>query len=74
MGAHAVASTKQGRCPITAIAVAKGIRWDPWIMGPTNTIMHKIEIINTWDGDVGQRWIRSQWDLLHAPHPWARVK
>eukprot|EP00973_Karenia_brevis_P062328 8668083-Karenia_brevis.AAC.1 len=45
MGANAVASTKQGRCPITAIAIAKGIRWDPWIMGPTNTIMHMIEII-----------------------------
>eukprot|EP00973_Karenia_brevis_P052366 7277184-Karenia_brevis.AAC.1 len=54
MGANAVASTKQGRCPITAIAVARGIRWDPWIIGPTNTILQMIEIINTWDGDVGQ--------------------
>eukprot|EP00973_Karenia_brevis_P002152 291286-Karenia_brevis.AAC.1 len=50
MGANAVASTKQGRCPITAIAVAKSIRWDPWSMGPTNTIMHMLEIISTWDG------------------------
>eukprot|EP00973_Karenia_brevis_P085812 11903837-Karenia_brevis.AAC.1 len=40
MGANAVASEKQGRCPITAIAVAKGIRWDPWIIGPANTILH----------------------------------
>eukprot|EP00973_Karenia_brevis_P051915 7210936-Karenia_brevis.AAC.1 len=34
MGADAVESTEQGRCPITAITVAKGIKWDPWVMGP----------------------------------------
>eukprot|EP00973_Karenia_brevis_P008163 1105590-Karenia_brevis.AAC.1 len=34
MGADAVASTKQGRCLITAIIVAKGIKSDPWVMGP----------------------------------------
>eukprot|EP00973_Karenia_brevis_P017319 2375262-Karenia_brevis.AAC.2 len=34
MGADAVARTKQGRCHITAITVAKGIRWDPWVIGP----------------------------------------
>eukprot|EP00973_Karenia_brevis_P090641 12403533-Karenia_brevis.AAC.1 len=39
MGANAVASSKQGRCPITAIAVAKGIRRDPWVIGPANTIL-----------------------------------
>eukprot|EP00973_Karenia_brevis_P040677 5628171-Karenia_brevis.AAC.1 len=72
MGANAVATTKQGRCPIIAIKVDKGIRWDPWVMGPANTIMHMIEIINAWDGDVGKRWIKSFWDLAHAPHPWAR--
>eukprot|EP00973_Karenia_brevis_P030007 4136864-Karenia_brevis.AAC.2 len=72
MGAHAVASTKQGRCLIPAITVAKGIRWDPWIMGPTNTIVHMIEITNAWDGDVGRQWVKSQWDLTHAPNPWAR--
>eukprot|EP00973_Karenia_brevis_P024557 3386854-Karenia_brevis.AAC.1 len=60
MGAHAVASAKQGRCPITAITVAKGIRWDPWIIGPANTIMHVIQIINAWEGDVGRQWIKSQ--------------
>eukprot|EP00973_Karenia_brevis_P095427 12427265-Karenia_brevis.AAC.1 len=74
MGANAVASEKQGRCPITAITAAKGIRWDPWIMGPVNTIMHMIQIINAWDGEVGREWIKSLWDPRHAPHPWARVK
>eukprot|EP00973_Karenia_brevis_P090428 12402519-Karenia_brevis.AAC.1 len=48
MGANAVAGEKQGRCPITAITVAKGIRWDPWIIGPANTILHVIQIINAW--------------------------
>eukprot|EP00973_Karenia_brevis_P053784 7472138-Karenia_brevis.AAC.1 len=72
MGAHAVASEKQGRCQITAITVAKGIRWDPWIMGPVNTIMHVIQIISAWGGDAGRQWIKSHWDLKHASHPWAR--
>eukprot|EP00973_Karenia_brevis_P006447 877936-Karenia_brevis.AAC.1 len=72
MGADAVASTKQGSCPITAIAVAKGIKWDPWVLGPLNTIMHMIEIINAWDGDVGRQWITSQWDLNNATNSWAR--
>eukprot|EP00973_Karenia_brevis_P042442 5875788-Karenia_brevis.AAC.1 len=58
MGANAVAREKQGRCPTTAITVAKGIRGDPWDMGPVNTIMHVIQIINAWDGDVGRQWIK----------------
>eukprot|EP00973_Karenia_brevis_P035599 4909763-Karenia_brevis.AAC.1 len=61
MGAHAVASEKQGRRPITAITVAKGIRWDPWILSPVNTILHVLQIINAWDGDMGRQWIKSQW-------------
>eukprot|EP00973_Karenia_brevis_P015885 2174066-Karenia_brevis.AAC.1 len=54
MGADAVASTKQGRAPRTAITVAKGIKWDPSL-----SCMYRII---------------SQWDLDHAPNPWARVK
>eukprot|EP00973_Karenia_brevis_P017532 2404712-Karenia_brevis.AAC.1 len=74
MGADAVASTKQGRCPSTAITVAEGIRWDPCVIGPVNTIMQMISIVNSWDGHVGKEWITSQWDLNHSPNPWARVK
>eukprot|EP00973_Karenia_brevis_P016310 2233321-Karenia_brevis.AAC.1 len=74
MGADAVASTKQGRCPVTAITVAKGIRWDPFVIGPVNTIMQMIGIVNTWEGDVGREWITSQWDLDHSPKPWPTVK
>eukprot|EP00973_Karenia_brevis_P094596 12423271-Karenia_brevis.AAC.1 len=50
-GADAVASSKQGRCPITAVAVAKGPRWDPWVMGPTSTIMEMVGILLRWEGD-----------------------
>eukprot|EP00973_Karenia_brevis_P059236 8247510-Karenia_brevis.AAC.1 len=74
MGANAVASAEHGRCPITAIAVAKGIRWDPWIICPTNTILQKIQILIGWEGEVGREWIKSIWDLQHSPLPWARVK
>eukprot|EP00973_Karenia_brevis_P015461 2114836-Karenia_brevis.AAC.1 len=41
-GADAVASTKQGRCPIILVAIGKGPRWDPYVMGPTTTIMELV--------------------------------
>ena len=28
-----------GRCPITAIAIAKSLEWDPFVRGPTNQIL-----------------------------------
>eukprot|EP00973_Karenia_brevis_P022546 3103214-Karenia_brevis.AAC.1 len=55
IGADAVASTEHCRCPIIAITVAKGIKWDPWVRGPVNTITHMIGIINGWDGNVGKQ-------------------
>eukprot|EP00973_Karenia_brevis_P074726 10385611-Karenia_brevis.AAC.1 len=72
MGANAVASSKEGRCPITAIAVAKGMRWGPWIIGPANTILQMVQILADWDMDASRQWIQSKWDLQHSPHPWAR--
>eukprot|EP00973_Karenia_brevis_P056209 7817536-Karenia_brevis.AAC.1 len=36
--------------------------------------MPMLEIINAWDEDVGREWIKSLWDLRHAPHPWTGVK
>eukprot|EP00973_Karenia_brevis_P073854 10266900-Karenia_brevis.AAC.1 len=73
MGADAVASSNQGRCQIIAISIAKGPRWDPSVIGSTNTIIEILGILTKWEGDgVGRTWIESQWDLDHAPHPWAR--
>eukprot|EP00973_Karenia_brevis_P037838 5218807-Karenia_brevis.AAC.1 len=60
MAADAVASRKHGRCPITAVALAKGLRWDPHVVGPTNTILHMISIVLQWEGEpLGKTWIRS---------------
>ena len=36
--ADCMGSAKSGRCPITAIAIAKGPEWDPEVRGPTNLI------------------------------------
>eukprot|EP00973_Karenia_brevis_P001147 156536-Karenia_brevis.AAC.1 len=74
MGANAVASNKPGRCTITAIAVANGIRWDPWIIGPASTILLMVQRLADWDMAVSRQWIQSKWDLQHSPHTWARVK
>ena len=38
MAADATGTAKKGRCPITAIAVAKGIEWDPYVRGPVTLI------------------------------------
>ena len=33
MAADSMGCSKAGRCPITAIAVAKGMEWDPYVRG-----------------------------------------
>eukprot|EP00973_Karenia_brevis_P076271 10593062-Karenia_brevis.AAC.1 len=33
-----------------------------------------IGIVNSWDRNLGQEWITSQWALGHSHNPWARVK
>ena len=35
MAADSMGCSKRGRCPITAIAVAKGLEWDPYVRGTT---------------------------------------
>ena len=37
--ADCMGCAKYGRCPITAIAIAKGPEWDPEVRGPTRLIM-----------------------------------
>ena len=39
MAADCMGCAKYGRCPITAIAIAKGPEWDPEVRGPTRLIM-----------------------------------
>ena len=39
MAADCMGSAKYGRCPITAIAIAKWPEWDPEVRGPTRLIL-----------------------------------
>ena len=34
MAADSMGCSKAGRCPIKAIAVAKGMDWEPYVKGP----------------------------------------
>ena len=38
MEADATGTAHKGRCPYTAIAVAKGMEWDPYVRGPVTLI------------------------------------
>ena len=38
MAADATGIANKGRCPITALAIAKGIEWDPYVRGPVRLI------------------------------------
>ena len=40
MAADSMGCSKQGRCPITAIALAKGLEWDPYVRGPIQVFKH----------------------------------
>ena len=40
MAADSMRCAKQGRCPSTAIALGKGIQWDPYIRGPIQVFKH----------------------------------
>ena len=41
MAADSMGCSKRGRCPITAIAVAKGLEWDPYVRG-------QVQLIKEW--------------------------
>ena len=38
MAADATGTAHKGRCPYTAIAIAKGMEWDPYVRGPVTLI------------------------------------
>ena len=45
MAADSMGCAKYGRCPITAIAIAKGPEWDPEVRGPTRLIMEWCRLV-----------------------------
>eukprot|EP00973_Karenia_brevis_P036714 5058857-Karenia_brevis.AAC.1 len=57
MAADAVACEKNEGCPLTAVAIAKSPKWDPCVVGPINTILHCIAIVQQWEGQ-GIQWGR----------------
>ena len=45
MAADCMDSAKFGRCPITAIAIAKGPEGDPYVRGPTNQLLEWCRLV-----------------------------
>ena len=60
MAADCMGSAKHGRCPITAIAIGKGIAWDPWVRGPGIVIRKATHAMFQVEGrDMVEAWIKS---------------
>ena len=75
MGADVVGTPTHGRCPITAIAIGKGIEWDPWVRGPGMVIREEIAAaIKAGTRQIAEVWRRISGQLLEAVKPWATVK
>ena len=75
MGADVVGTPSNGRCPITAIAIGKGIEWDPWVRGPGMVIREAIAAaIKAGTRQVAEIWGRISRQILDAVNPWATVK
>ena len=57
MAADCMSCSKRGRCPITAIAVAEGLDWDPYVRGP-------VQLIKEWAAifpKIGPRALTEAW-------------
>ena len=76
MAAGSMGCSKKGRCPITAIVVAKGIEWDPDARGPTQLIKQWAAFFPRIEpGALTEAWANMKDNLEAAgAKPWARVK
>ena len=45
MAADCMGSAKYGRCPTTAISIAKGPEWDPEVRGPTRLMLEWCRLV-----------------------------
>ena len=76
MAADSMGCSKQGRCPITAIALAKGLEWDPYVRGPMQVFKHWAAI----SPKIEPKALEEAWNQMeqHVLQPggkaWARVK
>ena len=76
MAADSMGCSKAGRCPITAIAVAKGKEWDPDVRGPAM-------VLKQWADACPQiepTGLKQAWDKMmdqledQEGKAWSRVK
>ena len=74
--ADSMGCSKIGRCPITAIAVAKGLQWDPYVRGPTQLIKEWAAMFpNISPRALCEAWVKMEDHVEEGGgRAWARVK
>ena len=73
MAADCVGNAKSGRCPITAIAIAKGPEWDPEVRGPTRLIMEWCRLTQLVPPDtLTNAWVKME-EHIEGGNEWAKV-
>ena len=74
MAADATGTAHKGRCPYTAIAVAKGMEWDPYVRGPVTLIQGWCRVApKVHLPALSRAWIIMEAQLAQAAHPLQRV-
>ena len=64
---------KYGRCPVTAIAIAKGPEWDPEVRGPTRLIMEWCKLVPQMQPEtLVNAWEKME-QKLEGGNQWAKV-
>ena len=75
MAADSTGFSKRGSCPTTAIAVAKGLEWDPYVRGPTQLIKELAAIYpNIGPKALTEAWANMEDNIEAGARPWSRVK
>ena len=64
---------KYGRCPIKAIAIAKGPEWDPEVRGPTRLIMEWCRLMHLVPPDTLTEAWKSMEEHIDGGNQWAKV-
>ena len=76
MAADSMGCSKRGRCPITAIAVAKNMEWDPYVRGPSLVMKQWADAYPK----IEPRGLKYAWDQMdeqledHKGKTWAKVR
>ena len=73
MTADCMGSAKYGRCPITAIATAKGPEWDPEVRGPTNLILEWCRFVPQIAPQTPARAWTAMEEHIQGGNQWAKV-